>query len=616
MCCRWRLHSNSTFTRLTRRSAEERNLMYNSVADSISGGRTRKKREVSQLAKDSFEAFEPFINVFDCGVKWLDSPVHLITKQDWQFHAQHKAGETPTYPDGSKFNPYLDIVRNIYSPAHIDRHYEDGELSYYTSGRKGQGLLYLDVDSHKTWQTDDETGRADLEQAFPFGYFRPSFRGQNGYLKVSYSSIAEFNDFARRLQTTLRRTFLHLGILADIEVKGTITHKDKSGLLAKLPFTDRCPCNMRDETDTWNYPLLEKFKACPVVNVRRIKSIAGQLEFLIDEDRVSRGQQHKKCLGADQKTEATDSQASTPSVESPKPTISTPHEIVKPTVLPTVVKSTTKSGEANGDAFARNQKDLLPFTRQFFKRHQRFPDVEDALTHLQDNGLFSGQWEDNQSHRARRVGDILNHISRTFDSENLGSGESQPLALSSDKFSWWVRQHIGKGLSGTVSDLRSFDPVTMSVQVKKVTVPAEFIETFLVVADVCLNQDPLGNKAVPTSRFKKLWSMVKGGEAWNQTYFQIVRDKLDRMGVIQIVDREQKTGKAWRWEAGGLFPAASWREEQQQLKEKAKALRSGTEDSLPDVSGTRREKEHNTLYETNNRILELQAGQQAVRPPP
>ena len=279
-------------------------------------------------------------------------------------------------------------------------------------------------------------------------------------------------------------------------------------------------------------------------------------------------------------------------------------------------QTTSHTGDCEGDAFVRNQNELLPFTRQFFKRHQKFPDVDDALKHLQDNGLFSGQWEDNQSHRAKRVCDILNHISRTFDPEKLGSGESKPLSLSSGKFSWWVRHHIGTSISGIVADLRSFDPVSMSAPVKKVTVPAEFIETFLVVADVCLNQDPLDNKAVPTTRFKKLWPMVKGGASWNQGYFQIVRDKLDRMGVIQIVDRKQTTGKAWRWDAGEVFPAASWKEEQQQLKEKAKALRSGTEESLADISDTRGEREHNTLYQTNSRILELQSRQQAIRPPP
>ena len=73
------------------------------------------------------------------------------------------------------------------------------------------------------------------------GYFRASKRGQNGYLKIRYQSIREFNAAAGQLQAALGRLFLHLGILCDIEVKGTITHKDKSGSLAKLPFSTNAP---------------------------------------------------------------------------------------------------------------------------------------------------------------------------------------------------------------------------------------------------------------------------------------------------------------------------------------------------------------------------------------
>ena len=73
------------------------------------------------------------------------------------------------------------------------------------------------------------------------GYFRASKRGQNGYLKIRYQSIREFNDVAGQLQMTLQRLFLQLGILCDIEVKGTITHNDKSGSLAKLPFHNEVP---------------------------------------------------------------------------------------------------------------------------------------------------------------------------------------------------------------------------------------------------------------------------------------------------------------------------------------------------------------------------------------
>ena len=189
-----------------------------------------------------------------------------------------------------------------------------------------------------------------------------------------------------------------------------------------------------------------------------------------------------------------------------------------------------RTGSCDGDAFTRNQTDLLPFVRLYYKRHRRFPDLEDALIHLRDNGQFSGQWKENERQRAKRVGDILDYTAQTFDPNLLGSGENTPLSLDQNKFSWWVRQRFGSGITANVSDLRRFDPINLTAPTRRVSVPAKFIETFLVVADVCLAQDPLDNNAVPTNRFKKIWAMVEEGASWNQSYYQIVRDRLDRDG--------------------------------------------------------------------------------------
>ena len=59
-----------------------------------------------------------------------------------------------------------------------------------------------------------------------------------------------------------------------------------------------------------------------------------------------------------------------------------------------------------------------------------------------------------------------------------------------------------------------------------------------------------------------------GGAPWNQTYFQVVRDRLDRMGIIGIFDKRHRSGKAWRWEAGD-FPSQDYREEQKKLRERS-----------------------------------------------
>ena len=241
----------------------------------------------------------PSINIFDSGVKdYEGSPVHSITKEDWRLHRRYKEGERgPTYPDGRKFNPFLDIVANIYSPRHVHRHIEGVEVTYYTSGRNGRGLLYLDIDAHQPWQTDETKAKRILQDFFPFGYFRASRRGQNGYLKIRYDTAEQFNDLADHLEATLRQLFLTKGILCDIEIKGKITTKDKSGSLAKSPFTTaRCPCHKRDETDDWNDDQLQKFKNCPTVNVRRVEFLVNEIEAQIDEDKAAKVAAHKKSL--------------------------------------------------------------------------------------------------------------------------------------------------------------------------------------------------------------------------------------------------------------------------------------------------------------------------------
>jgi hypothetical protein len=148
------------------------NLKYNSVAKSNS---CKRKKEICQLAQDSFEAFKPFINVLDCGLKGCDGPFHLITKEDWRLFARHKAGERNlVYADGTKFNPYMDVRRNVFSPWHIHQHIEEQRTTYFTSGKQGLALLYLDIDAHHSWQTDEYRAKAVLQRVFPHGYFRAS----------------------------------------------------------------------------------------------------------------------------------------------------------------------------------------------------------------------------------------------------------------------------------------------------------------------------------------------------------------------------------------------------------------------------------------------------------
>ena len=482
------------------------------------------------------------------------------------------------------------------------------------------GLLYLDIDAHHPWQTDEYIAKKILQDIFPFGFYRASRRGHNGFLKIRYDSIDDFNDLAVRLERTLMQWFLSLGLLCDIEIKGTITTEKKSGSLAKTPFSrHRFPCNRRDETDDWNYPQLAKFQACPVVNLRRVEHIMGQIE--IDEDKVVAFGQHKKRLDDEQK--AADEAKKAKKVENkPAPSIAIPKPVViqsKPSVKlsPVRLKMELKPFDSE-DAFRRNLEDLRPFVRAFFSQHRRFPATDEALDWLRDNGRYSGEWEYNFNRRAKRVEQILRFTERTFDPEMLGSDEHVSVSLDRKTFSWWVRHTFGSTMSAQVKDLRKFDPVTMAVPTKTVSIPAKFVETFLVVAEFCLQQDPLSNQAVPTTRMKKIWGMVKDGAPWNQKYFQIVRDRLHRMGVIRIFDRQHSVGKAWRWESGDDFPEESLGEQQRKLREKCE-LPAGDPISLVEFLSDIRSKNnnlHNTLYYDETQISAICLPNLQIRPPP
>jgi hypothetical protein len=600
---------------------------YNSVADNKSGAGGKQKEKFSPLAQDSFDAFKPFINVLDCGISVGHGPFHLITKEDWALWARHKAGERGLlYEDGTKFRPYQDIHRNIFSPWHIDKHIEEHQTTYFTSGKGRLGLFYLDIDAHHPWQTDEYRAKKVLEKVFPFGYFRASNRGQNGYLKVRYQTIREFNELAGRLEKSLKRLFLNLGILCDIEIKGTITTNDKSGSLAKLPFQNRCHCYKRDETDSWNYPQLEKFKACPVVKAGNIEYIARRLENMIDEEKVRQFEKYKNALKEKEKEgqrerskNGTVSPKSVQSAKPPvKPVVPTPTAVPRP-VLPPVRVALAPLDLGDPDAFKRNHADIKPFVRAFWKEHRRYPTTQEALDWIKANNRFSGLWEQREKERARRVGQILDFTEQTFDPKKLSQGDRCPISLKLGQFSWWVRERFGSVLMGTRSNPREFNPVTMTAPVVQVSVPANFVETFLAVVNFCLQQDPLANKAVPTNRIKKLWEMVEGGAAWNQQYYQVVRDKLNRMGIIRIFDRKHRTGKAWRWESGECFPEQDYREEQRRLREEAR-MPTGEAGSYRDLVGIKNTvqnfKVHNTPYGDGGGISRLQGEIAEVRGPP
>ena len=167
-------------------------------------------------------------------------------------------------------------------------------------------------------------------------------------------------------------------------------------------------------------------------------------------------------------------------------------------------------------------------------------------------------------------------------------------------------------MTAQVTDISQVDPLTMKAPTSTVSVPAKFVETVLTVAEFCVLTDPLSNKAVPTNRIKKIWGMVKGGAGWNQKYYQIVRDRLHRMGAISIFDRKHHVGKAWRWSVGENMPAGSWKEEQRRFKEEHQLPEELNSEDI----GSKQNNIHKTLYYNECLISAVSLPEEQVRPPP
>ncbi|MBA2116733.1 hypothetical protein [Bremerella alba] len=211
------------------------------------------------------------------------------------------------------------------------------------------------------------------------------------------------------------------------------------------------------------------------------------------------------------------------------------------------VTRTDSKGQSDPSAFSRNWSALLPFVREFFKLNKTFPSVSEALHYLKENDLYSGDWSDNERHRRARVTDILNKIQETFDPSLLKSHQKVTLDPGIRR---WCRRQFPNGITGKQ---RQINEVDMTSVVKDIRVPGRFVEYAVGVIAFCLN-DPLENYALPINRIKAVWDLVPNTPSWNQKYFQVVRRHLEKIGVVDIYDKNHCTGKAWRWRKGENFP--------------------------------------------------------------
>ncbi len=188
------------------------------------------------------------------------------------------------------------------------------------------------------------------------------------------------------------------------------------------------------------------------------------------------------------------------------------------------------------------------------RRLKRVATVEEGLHFIRLNGLFSGDWSQNESRRKHRVAYLLKLIARTFDPRKCcGSspriGADSPINIG--KYDHWARTFVGK-VTGT---RRSVDEYGNLVERRSVSVDWQWVSVFLSVVEHCCVICPNEDGSVPEAWGEFIWrSLNETGVIsmqWDDRKWKVARDWLEQKGVIKIVDRNwhfgHGDGKAMKW---------------------------------------------------------------------
>ena len=382
----------------------------------------------------------------------------------------------------------------------VESHIAGDETHYYTSGQAGSAILYLDVEAHRQEQEQDVPASVELlSRLFPQAFQRESPRGHNGYLKVRYatgwagpSSWWRFNKLADRLEKALKVIWRAEGRTTDIEIKGTITTDRKAGRLAKLPFRD------------WTWEDLDGWNSTPALSLAGFRGLVEQMEQVATESR--------------------------PVVE-PAPA----------TVLPArLVARDVDRQDHECNRFTANIHQLMSLAR----RLGRVPEVEEALDHLRENNLFTGDWDDGEARRERRVAFILDrYVEPDFDEKKCGGN------LRADEVMALVNQYTGWAESKYGSGVRTL------VGGRLVWIDSRVLGTYLGIGLFVLEQDPnQRDGGIPYGRIKGLWNALVarglGQVPFSYNAYRRCRTFLDQQDVLNITERDYSVGCSMRYGRG------------------------------------------------------------------
>lgn len=434
----------------------------------------RFTEEELQFARDTFEAFAPYIS----HVCWGINKSHTITKAEWvafnQWCEQLNSGvEKPKIvirdEEGEPwldehdqpifFNYYWNYKRNLWTPDAPSPALSGEELHYYMSpARAGKKLAYVDLDVHEDWQDDLPDAIALLKELFKDSpFYRHSHGGYNAWLKIGDAPTAnEYNTGLARMERVLKDVFAQRQIKTGIEIKGRSvwgevkTFDDRRSHLAKLPYWNhRYPCQRKDDDDHWNYPRMEEFNNKPDIRWKSLMVAVNQLEQMLDPVKVAEGKRYLESLKNGGKVVVSEPEPV------PPPAVKEPE--VTPQSVTLRVKSAPLGRGTDGDlgltpgsprtldqirqitdAFARN-REFAFYAARLSRRPLTAGELleQDRLHHI-----HNGEWEDGLAQRKRRYRQIAPYVARTFDPEKCGTSESERPKLDANLREWRAKAYL------------------------------------------------------------------------------------------------------------------------------------------------------------------------------
>jgi hypothetical protein len=475
---------------------------------------------------------------------------------------------------------------------------------YYTSDSR-IALLYHDIDCHLEYQTkaDSDAARSLIEKetlahlgVSPL--FLNSSRGENGYMKVDLAGVEpkRANEVFDEYQEAIRLLFAKHRIMADFEIKGTVTWMDPNGKLqagryGKLPMCasrwdyrwHRSLVTARKVTIAQIEAFIKKVKAevsaediarheeakqrafvthyLPVGDEQRWRLIAQMSLGIFEEKLVSYKRQ--PWIARSQLSDATikklwpdyqpDICAEPSNASQP---VDVPVDEVGPSPEPSnkVAKNTDKDLANIGketDSFVRQRKALLKLARLL----KRVPTVDEALRFIQENGLYTGAWA-NPARRIRVRG-ILKFIAKTFDTKKCTKQGKTTATVNIGKYDAWAKAKFPNGIGGGKRRI-----VTDDFQIRTISkcgrIEWEFISVFVSVCEYCLLVEQNPDGSLPHKRAKALWKWLHGKKLITVKYddrkWSACRDGLEKYGVIKVTDRNYEANKAMKWAIGPYFP--------------------------------------------------------------